>query len=89
MNAKTRKIYNPFSWDWKLASEIVREYSVTLLVLVYIVNGLATLLILFNQVDANEFHRHLVGATAFAYSFLALILFVNRGVKNQSKKGKK
>lgn len=92
MDAKTPKAEKKsFKIDFSGIGEIVREYAETLLVLTFIINGLATLLILFNQVDANEFQRHLVGAVSFAFSFMALVKFTNRGVKHQfkAKKGKK
>lgn len=93
MEAKTRKtkVYNPFSWNWKRAGEIVHEYAETSLVLLFIANGLATMLILFNQVDANDFQKQVVGSIAFAFSLVAFVRFTNQGVKHQltNKKGKK
>ena len=91
MEANTRKVYNPFSWNWKLVFETVRLYAETILVLLFIVNGLATFLILFNLVEANEFAKQLVGSVAFAFSAVGLIMITNRGVKQQSqvKKGRK
>lgn len=91
MEAKTRKKYNPLGWNWKRAGEIVHEYAETSLVLLFIANGLATMLILFNQVDANDFQKQVVGSIAFAFSLVAFVRFTNQGVKHQltNKKGKK
>jgi hypothetical protein len=92
MEAKTRKKYNPLGWNWKRAGEIVHEYAETSLVLLFIANGLATMLILFNQVEANDFQKQVVGSIAFAFSLVAFVRFTNQGVKHQltnNKKGKK
>lgn len=91
MEANTRKVYNPFTWDWKLLFETVRLYAETILVLLFIVNGLVTFLILFNLVEASEFAKQLAGSIAFAFSVVGLIIITNRGVKqqNQVKKGRK
>lgn len=92
MEVKTRKKYNPLGWNWKRAGEIVHEYAETSLVLLFIANGLATMLILFNQVEANDFQKQVVGSIAFAFSLVAFVRFTNQGVKHQltnNKKGKK
>lgn len=91
MEATTRKpkFYNPFSWNWAVAGEIAREYTDTTFVFVFIANGLATFLLLFTKVNSNELFRHIVGAIAFAYSVVALLMFINMGVKHQLKAKKK
>lgn len=88
MEAKTRKLYNPLTWDWKFAGETVVQSAGTALVLLFIVNGLATFLILFGWVEAGEFWKHVFGSLSFGFSAVALVMFTNRGVKHQSKSKK-
>ncbi len=91
MEATTRNL-NPLKWNCKLAGEGVQEYSERFFVLLFIVNGLATFLILFNWIEnVSDTFRESVGALAFAFSAVALIMFINKGVRHQlvtKKKGK-
>jgi len=87
MEANTRN----FKDKTKQAFETVRECAETALVLLFIVNGLATFLILFNLVEAGEAWRNIIGSVAFAFSSVALVRFTNHGVRHQTrtKKGRK
>lgn len=77
-------------WFPKALSTAV-EYAETTMVLLYIFNGVAAFLILFDLVQSSTLFNKLVGALAFAFSIFALIAFINKGVKHQSsnKKGRK
>ena len=75
----------------KSVGEMVQEYALTALALVFMISGTATFLILFNWVDAGEQWKHIFGAINFAYAVIAFVVITNRGVKHtsKSKKGKK
>jgi hypothetical protein len=79
-----------FGWFPKAVSAAI-EYAETIIVLLYIFNGVAAFLILFDLVQTNRFFDRIVGSLAFAFSVFALVAFINKGVKHQSnsKKGKK
>lgn len=79
-----------FGWVPKALNAAV-EYTETTLVLLYIFNGVAAFLILFDLVQSSTLFNKLVGSLAFAFSVFALIAFINKGVKHQSnnKKGRK
>lgn len=64
------------------------EATETTLILLYIFNGVASFLILFDFVVSGALFRRLVGSIAFAFSVFTLVAFVNRGVKHGSKKSK-
>jgi len=81
---------NFFGWVPKALAQAV-EYAETIMVLLYIFNGVAAFLILFGLVESSSLFNKAVGSLAFAFSVFALVAFVNKGVKHQSKskKGKK
>lgn len=72
------------------AKQITVEYAETTMVLLYIFNGIAAALVLFDLVDSSQLFNKIVGSIAFAFSIFALIAFTNKGVKHStSKKGKR
>ncbi len=81
---------NFFGWISKVLTVMV-EYAETAMVVLYIFNGIAAFLILFELVESSTVFNKSVGALAFAFSIFALIAFINKGVKHQSssKKGRK
>lgn len=89
---KKAKFYNPFSWKWNIAIEIAQEYAETFFVFLFFANGLATFLMLTDQVTLSESFRKAVGCVALAFSIGALVMFINLGVKHKlatKKKGRK
>lgn len=80
---------NPLKWNWNLVGQIIQEYAETFFLLLFIVNGVATSLIMFNWVEAGDKFKFAVGALAFAFSVLAMMYFTYLGVKHRisNKKG--
>ena len=70
---------------------LAREYGETLFAMLFIVNGIAAALILFELVDASKGLVSLVAGLSVAYSAVAFTIVSNHGVKHQinQKKGKK
>lgn len=68
---------------WDISVAIAQEYSATVLVMLYIVNGILASAILFDIVVAPKSVRYMVSALAIAYSAVGFVMFVNRGVKHQ------
>lgn len=74
-----------------IIGKTILEYIETIIVILYIVNGVATFLILWGLVETSPTFNKLAGALAFAFSMFAFVAFINKGVKHEtkSKKGKK
>lgn len=68
---------------WAVTKAVAQEYSATMLVILYVVNGVLASAILFDIVAAPQVIRHAVAALAIAYSAVGFVMFVNRGVKHQ------
>lgn len=75
----------------KFVGTLANEYTKTLLEMVYIINGVAVFLLLFDLVDSSKPFRYAVGSIAVAFSVVAFATLSNHGVKNQTnvKKGRK
>lgn len=69
----------------KLALELAHEYAHTLFEMLFILNGLAAFLILFDLVDSTKLFRYGVGALALAFAGVAFASLSNHGVKYQIK----
>lgn len=68
---------------WEVTVAITQEYSATILVMLYIVNGLLASAILFDIVAAPKTVKFAVASLAIAYSAVGFVMFVNRGVRHQ------
>ena len=78
MEAQTRKVAQ------MPKAETVTEVIETLFVLIFIVNGLATTLLLMDMVQASDRFRYVVGAIAFAFTAITIVVFTFKGVKHQN-----
>lgn len=70
----------------KIGFQYVKESTETLLVVLFIISGLASTLILFNKVETTQPFNELVGAIIFGYTFVAFMVFIHRGVKKSINK---
>ena len=67
----------------KRFTEIAQEYIETLYILLFIINGLATFLILFDKIEVGQNAKQIVGALSFGFAAVMFITFTNRGVREK------
>ena len=62
--------------------EKAQEYVETFFILLFLANGIATFLILYGWIVADVQFMRGVGALAFAFSAIALVNFMHKGVRH-------
>jgi len=65
-------------------SKMTKEFSETMFVGLFIINGVAATLFLFDILSASELVKELSGAILFAYVFVAFMTMMHRGVKQST-----
>lgn len=68
------------------------DQASTIVVFLYIVNGVAVFFILFGWIDPSDLVQRVVGAVSLGFSIVGLLAYIQMGVKHQNnskKKGRK